>query len=119
MGTFEYGDTQFRCEIDDRTLLHLQMVIVSKLRRTERFLFQIDSDDALCRDGFWMSPEIPIRFHYNQQQRPDVNPVWLRLLADTASGVAGLRVLPEPEAPTPLRASNGRAKHAALSGARS
>lgn len=71
MGTSEYGNTHFRCEIDD------------------------------------------------QQQRPDVNPVWLHLLAETASSVAGLRVLPEPKAPTPLRASNGRAKLPPLSGARS
>ncbi len=116
MGTFEYGDGPYRRVIADRTLLHLQIVIVSKLRRTERFLFQVDAED-LSRDGFWMSPEIPLRFHYDQPQPPAVNPLWLGLLVEAANSVSGLRILPEPGSLETSEVSAGRSQHAALIGA--
>lgn len=39
MGTLFYGDNRFAIGIDDRSLAHLQLVILAKLRRDESFSF--------------------------------------------------------------------------------
>ena len=78
MGTFTYGQLGQGSVIDDRMLLHLQVVIVTKLRRGERFLFRCDMDEHIrSAESYWMSPDIPLRFAFD---RP----------------TAGLWLIPEP-----------------------
>ena len=109
MGTITYGNMPSIEVPDDRTLLHLQIVIVSKLRRGERFLFRCDEDpNGRLGETFWMSPSVPLKFSYTQEVRQPANPLWLRVLAHHANSPAGLWIAPEPPAPTtPPRGQHG------------
>lgn len=107
MGTFWYGPFGPPCEIDDRTLLHLQVVIITKLRRGERFLFRCDTDEhTRCGESFWMSPDIPLRFAFDRPTEATLNLAWLELLAHVAATTAGLWLVPEPVAVPPLRSAS-------------
>lgn len=96
MGTFQYGAGRCACDIDDRVLLHLQIVITTKLRRGEHFLFRCGTLDHPCRTTYWLSPTIPIRFVYATAGRLRVNPEWLDAITGTTETNAGLRAMPEP-----------------------
>ena len=106
MGTFWYGQVGQPCTIEDRMLLHLQVVIVTKLRRGERFLFRCDTDEHIrCGDSFWMSPDIPVRFAFDRPTAATLDSAWLTLLAHVANTTAGLWLVPEPVDPAPSRAA--------------
>ena len=95
MGTLVYdgGDA---AELDDRTLAHLQVIIVNKLRRQESFPFTW-SDERRSMT-IWLSPTTPIAFVYHGNRRPRLNRVWLEQLALMANSVGGLMIVPEPPA---------------------
>ncbi len=59
MGTLHYGfERGYAIEIDDRTLAHLQFVIVAKLRRSEGFAFiwNKPTDAGSGRAVLWLAP---------------------------------------------------------------
>ncbi|WP_434316425.1 ATP-dependent DNA ligase [Leifsonia sp. P73] len=99
MGTLIYG-TGAKIDIDDRLLAHLQLVITSKLRRNEQFLFEWDHDEAYSRGrtAIWINPSVPVHFQYVGSRRPALNRAWTEALMDAANSVGGLRMVPEPPA---------------------
>lgn len=101
MGTLLYDDDR-RAEIEDRTLAHLQVVIVNKLRRQESFAFTWS--DELRTVTIWISPNTPLEFVYHGNRRPRLNRAWLEELALSASSTGGLVVVPEPPADDPTAA---------------
>ena len=103
MGTLVYdgGDA---AELDDRTLAHLQAIIVNKLRRQESFPFTW-SDERRSMT-IWLSPTTPIAFVYRGNRRPRLNRVWLEQLALMADSVGGLMIVPEPAAVEPTTADD-------------
>jgi hypothetical protein len=83
-------------EIDDRTLAHLQVVIIDKLRRGEHFaLTLVDGRRVLTS---WVSPRTPIEFIYRGNRRPSLNHAWLEDLACEAGLTGVLTLVPEPAA---------------------
>jgi hypothetical protein len=97
MGKFIY-DGLVKVDFEDRLLLHLQMVIATKLRRGEPFNFTW-KDDSSIGDGrttVWMHPRASLVYKYYGSRRPEVNRAWLEALAYTASTPAGLHIIPEP-----------------------
>jgi hypothetical protein len=96
MGTLVYdgGDA---AELDDRTLAHLQVIIVNKLRRQESFPFTW-SDEGRSMT-IWLSPNTPLAFVYHGSRRSPLNRAWLEDLAVVAGSTAGLAVTPEPPMP--------------------
>lgn len=103
MGTFWYGQLGEPCTIEDRLLLHLQVIIVTKLRRGERFLFRCDTDEHIrCGDSFWMSPDIPVRFAFDRPTAGTLDSAWLTQLAHVANTTAGLWLVPEPIIEPPM-----------------
>lgn len=98
MGTLVYDDDR-RAEFDDRTLAHLQVIVVNKLRRRENFAFTWSDD--LRTVTIWISPNTPLEFIYQDNRRPRLNRGWLEELALMASSVGGLVVVPEPPADDP------------------
>lgn len=97
MGNLTY-DQSLTMEFDDRTLGHLQIVIGSKLRRSESFYFSW-KDDKRVSDGrttIWLNPTISLVFKYYGSRMPALNREWLILLEQSANAPHGLQALPEP-----------------------
>jgi hypothetical protein len=83
--------------VDDRTLTHLQIVIVNKLRRGEAFLMSWkDSHDVGSgRSAIWLHPQVLIYFKFDGSRVPAINERWLHELADSAESSRGLIVTTE------------------------
>lgn len=98
MGKLVYGPGTVEIGFDDRTLAHLSIVIVAKLRRGESMLFSW-RDDASVGDGrssVWLEPSIPLYFKYFGSRPPKINRAWITALTMTANGNQGLHIVPEP-----------------------
>ncbi|NQX13954.1 ATP-dependent DNA ligase [Microbacteriaceae bacterium VKM Ac-2855] len=100
MGHLLYGTPPTSVEIDDRTLAHLQVVIINKFRRDERFSFTIDpsAEHGRGRHALWLNPAIPLQFQFAGSRQPTLNPAWIDALMENANGGGGLRVTAEPHA---------------------
>lgn len=97
MGQLIYA-SDARIEIDDRTLAHLQIVILNKLRRRECFAFswRETDDEGSGRGTIWIASEISLRFMFVSSRPPAINRRWIDALMTTANTPAGLHVVPEP-----------------------
>ncbi len=96
MGRFIYGSAGNSVDIDDRALAHLRIVIMTKLRRSEPFMFEADIGDGSGRRCFWISPSLPIQLHFFGSRQPRINRLWIEQLMQAASGPNGLTIGPEP-----------------------
>ncbi|MCC2033707.1 DUF7882 family protein [Microbacterium allomyrinae] len=96
MGRFIYDTTGSSVDIDDRTLAHLRIVVMNKLRRSEPFMFDIEIGDGSGRRSFWIHPAVPLQFHFFGSRQPRINRAWIEELMQAASGPSGLTILPEP-----------------------
>lgn len=96
MGTFRYGASQLELHIDDVTLVHLQTVITTKLRRNEGLLMTWQDGS---RGAAWIHPHCDLSYRYDAtDDLPLDNELLDRMMAE-ASGTRGLRVpLHEPGA---------------------
>ncbi|NYF16806.1 hypothetical protein HDC37_001631 [Microbacterium sp. AK009] len=97
MGTLHYGAPSVAVPIDDRTLAHIELVIVAKLRRRESTSLAVIDDNTNRRQALWISPASTLRFEYDGPM-PEINKAWLQDLVDSANSPGGLRLLPEPGA---------------------
>jgi hypothetical protein len=95
MGTISYDG--LIVQVDDRTLSHLQIVIVNKLRRGEAFLMSWkDAVDAGSgRSSIWLHPYVLVHFKFEGGRFPVINDEWLRTLAESADSSRGLIVTTE------------------------
>jgi hypothetical protein len=98
MGAFQYNATT-RADIDDRLLLHLQVVIGTKLRRGEAFPFTWKQDRTLGdgRVTVWVSASSTLIYRYSGSRMPALNNGWLEVLMHAANSPAGLYPVREPE----------------------
>lgn len=97
MAKLIYGSGDIEIEFDERTLAHVHVVISTKLRQGESFMFSW-ADDVRVGDGrssLWLHPSIPIYFKFDQASPPELNREWINALFMTANSGAGLRLLPE------------------------
>ncbi|MFJ4999683.1 ATP-dependent DNA ligase [Microbacterium sp. NPDC088619] len=74
MGKFIYDGNQ-KVEIEDRALHHLQVVITTKLRRGEPFLFTWREDVSVGggRSSVWISAVSDLVFKYSSPGQADLN----------------------------------------------
>jgi hypothetical protein len=93
MGFLVYDDTR-EVAMEDRTLAHLQIVMIDKLRRNEKFAVNLRSDRALV--SIWVSTCTPMMFVYEGNRHPAINHAWVELLAGEAGLTGVLEILPEP-----------------------
>ena len=84
-------------EIEDRTLAHLRLVFMTKLRRGEPFSFETQSRMSTHRVDLWVHPSLPLQFHFTGSRPPKINHRWIEVLMDSANSADGLRVVPEPQ----------------------
>lgn len=96
MGRFIYDTTGNAVDIDDRTLAHLRVVVMNKLRRSESFMFDVEIGDGSGRRSFWMHPSVPLQFHFFGSRHPHINRAWIEELMVSASSPNGLSITPEP-----------------------
>ena len=84
-------------KVDDRTLAHVQIVVVNKLRRGEAFLMSWkDSVEAGSgRSSIWLHPNVLVHFKFDGSRAPTINPEWLAALAESADSSRGLIVTAE------------------------
>lgn len=100
MGSLHYGSPPATFELDDRTLAHVELVALAKLRRNESFALTIDAPKG-GRSTIWVNASSTLRFEFRSATH-EINRVWLDELIDSANTTAGLRIIPEPEnTPTP------------------
>ena len=95
MGRFVY-DRDATVEMDDRTLAHLQVVMINKLRRQESFALTLRDDQRTL--SVWVCPQTAVQFVYSGNRLPALNREWIEELAVSANSVGGLRLIPEPSA---------------------
>jgi hypothetical protein len=104
MGSFIYG-TAPAITIQDRTLKHLQAVMVAKLRRRENFAFSWDEEPGVGQDeshvggahgSVWVNESASLYFKYDGPRGDKLNQAWLEVLMQAANTSGGLRAVPEP-----------------------
>lgn len=95
MGQLHYGAPATSFEFDDRTLAHLELVVLAKLRRNESFAFTVEGPKK-ARQTVWISASATLRFEFGSTVT-DINRDWLDELIDSANTTSGMRVVPEPE----------------------
>jgi hypothetical protein len=100
LGTLIYGPSATEIEFDDRTLAHLRIVIVTKIRNREPFSlsWSVDLKRGSGRETLWIHPSIPLRFRFSDPRPQPVNRAWLQELL-TAANSGDLTLTPEPPAP--------------------
>ena len=101
MGRFIYASMANSVDIDDRTLAHLRIVVMNKLRRGEAFMFDVEVGDGSGRRSFWIHPSVPIQFHFFGSRNPRINRAWIEELMQGASGPNGLTITAEPPEDAP------------------
>jgi hypothetical protein len=94
MGTLFYGSSRLKIAFDDRVLAHLQIVIVSKLRRGESFALNWRDDPKIGdgRSAIWIAPSIELHFKYSGGHYPDINREWIESLSLSAASATGLQL---------------------------
>ena len=103
MGRFIYDTLNNSIDIEDRTLAHLRIVIMNKLRRSESFMFTVDLDsEGISRRSFWIHPSVPLQFALHGSREPPLNRLWIESLMVSASSPNGLFVVSEPQEEKPF-----------------
>ncbi|WP_336650858.1 MULTISPECIES: DUF7882 family protein [unclassified Leucobacter] len=96
MGTLIYGRNQ-EYRFDDRTLEHLRVVIVNRMRRNESFFltWTADTQQRAITTTLWISAGVPIVFHFSERERPQLSREWLQRLTQSSYSPRGLVLTPE------------------------
>ncbi|WP_395244482.1 hypothetical protein ACGGZK_01380 [Agromyces sp. MMS24-K17] len=94
MGHLHYGSPPASFALPDRTLAHVEFVVLAKLRRKENFALSIEEPSG-GRQQIWINGAATLRFEF-EQHVSDINREWLEELIDSANSAAGMRITPEP-----------------------
>jgi hypothetical protein len=95
MGHLHYGSPPASFELDDRTLAHVEIVVLAKLRRNESFALTIDGAKG-ARESIWINSSSTLRFEFGESTN-DISKAWLDELIDSANTTTGMKILPEPD----------------------
>jgi len=100
MGYMVY-DSSTMITFEDRVLAHLEVVIVSKLRRKESFAlsWRETPDNGDGRSTVWIDPSIPLRFRFSGSRPPALDRDWIERLAAAAASSSGLIAMDEEGQP--------------------
>jgi len=95
MGTLFYAGEAI--PMDDRTLAHLKVAVVTKLRRGESFtLSWTHPDDGHGgRTTIWMHETIPLRFEFLEPEAPALHREWIEEILRSANTTGGIQLTPE------------------------
>lgn len=90
MGRLRYGPSGSALDVEDRTLAHIELVVVAKLRRKEGFVLSIDTPVG-GRRSLWINPASSIEFEFETSPH-DIDRSLLESYMDQANGARGLRL---------------------------
>jgi len=95
MGTLFYADQAI--EMDDRTLAHLKVAVVTKLRRGESFTLSWThaEGEPVGRTTIWMHESIPLRFEFGEPQPPQLHREWIEEILRSANTTGGIQLTAE------------------------
>lgn len=106
MGQLIYGPGTVY-EMDDRTLAHVKVAVVTKLRRQETFLLSWSHpvEHGSGRVSLWISVMVPLQFQFSGSRPPVINRAWAMAMMETSHSDRGVVVVSEtdvtPRASTP------------------
>ncbi|MEL4318339.1 hypothetical protein WJX64_04935 [Leifsonia sp. YIM 134122] len=106
MGSLIYGaGTTY--SLDDRTLAHLRVATGARLRRHESFYlsWSVPPEHGSGRITIWVSPSIPLQFHFVSSHPLALNRTWLMALNASADSDRGMTLMSESEAEDFIRDS--------------
>ncbi|ROQ30998.1 hypothetical protein EDF46_3510 [Frondihabitans sp. PhB188] len=96
MGTLRYGGHAI--PMNDRTLLHVQIIVGAKLRHGEStFLSWRPKTGETRRSSIWVSPGIPMAFLFDGSHLGSVNRAWLEAMSASGSTGVDLQIMEEVE----------------------
>lgn len=95
MGTLFYADQAI--EMDDRTLAHLKVALVTKLRRGESFTLSWThtENQPVGRTTIWMHESIPLRFEFTEPEPPVLHREWIEDILRSANTTGGIQLTAE------------------------
>lgn len=95
MGTLYYADQAI--EMDDRTLAHLKVAVVTKLRRRESFTLSWTHADGqpAGRTTIWMHESIALRFEFEEPTPPELHREWIEDILRSANTTGGIQLTAE------------------------
>jgi hypothetical protein len=98
MGMLVYGTDGSKIDFEDRMLAHLQLAIITKLRRGEPHVLSWETPAyaGSGRSTIWIHPAIPLFFKYSGSKKVPINRAWVEDLLSSANSTNGLQALPEP-----------------------
>jgi len=107
VGKLVYNALGHAFDIEDRTLSHVRLVFMNKLRRNEPFMFHFTPGDGSGSRSLWIHPAIPLVFHFYGSRQPQINRRWVDELMRHANGPSGLSVIDEPDPDAPMGPGQG------------
>jgi hypothetical protein len=92
MGVLYYGGAATPIRINDESLAHIKVVIVTKLRRNESFTLSWPHplNQPGGRSTIWLHQSIPLLFTFDEPKPCVLNPEWLVELATSAHSTGGI-----------------------------
>ena len=101
MGILYYDREEF--DFDDRVLMHLQIVVSTKLRRNEDFFLSwtLPVERGSGRHALWIDNGIPLHFFYSGSRAIGINREWVEFLMVSAGKAGGLVLTEEPRTEAP------------------
>lgn len=93
-----YGSPERRCEMDDRTLAHVAVVVFDELSRGEGFSFSLPGDGY---NSLWVSRSVSLRFDFDDSARVSINRDWVAAMEHVVHSVHKLSLVDEPTRPLP------------------
>lgn len=108
MGTLFYADQAI--EMDDRTLAHLKVAVVTKLRRGESFTLSWMHGEGQPegRTTIWMHESIPLRFEFGEPEAPELHREWIEEILRSANTTGGIQLTAEHIDTGPVVGLEGR-----------
>src|SRR5690625_7375119 len=95
MGRIIYGNGR-EIDIEDYTLAHVKVVILSKLRLGQSFSCSWQREETSGRGTIWLDRAIPLEFVFDTDTRPSPNRRWTEALLNSATNAAGVRIASAP-----------------------
>jgi hypothetical protein len=97
VGYLQYDGEEY--DFDDRVLLHLQIVISTKLRRHEDFFLTWvqPAERGSGRHSIWIDNGVPMHFFFTGSRPASINREWLEQLILSSAQATGLMLGDEPQ----------------------